>query len=393
MKKLLAIFLIFVLVCATMVACDELPALGGGGEGGTENGGGNTENGGGNTENGGGNTENGGGNTENGGGNTTPTVPDPDNMQNPLPEVGTGVRVTVTEQEWAAMIAGEYADNYTQYTTVENSSVTGNGIRYLATTAEGKVLFLDMVNENGVAHGKGAFPVEGGIAFCEYDPTTDKWTGRLDAAYSLAHPVKGMPFALSEFTFDEASGSYYMEMEGAEGILTAEQIAAGLGRLVLKFADGKCVYMAMPMSGMDEASGGNKYVFTGTRVAQFGNYGTTEVPIPAADKIEVVGDGTSNVHPDFGGGGGIVEDEEHPESDMGGNKPGYEAGGNNGGKEEEEVPPENLEKLFVDVTSKTFHREGCSHLADGKYYRPMTGTVDKFVASGMNPCPDCIEEE
>ena len=128
MKKLLAIFLIFVLVCATMVACDELPALGGGGEGGTENGGGNTENGGGNTENGGGNTENGGGNTENGGGNTengggntengggntTPTVPDPDNMQNPLPEVGAGVRVTVTEQEWAAMIAGEYADNYTQ---------------------------------------------------------------------------------------------------------------------------------------------------------------------------------------------------------------------------------------------------------------------------------------
>ena len=128
-------------------------------------------------------------------------------------------------------------------------------------------------------------------------------------------------------------------------------------------------------------------------MVRFGNYGTTVVPIPEG-KIEVLGDGTSNVHPDFGGNGGIVEDEEHPESDMSGSEPGYVAGGgNNGGEEEEEVLPEDLEKLFVDVTSKTFHREGCSHLADGKYYRPMTGTVDKFVESGMNPCPDCIEEE
>ena len=150
----------------------------------------------------------------------------------------------------------------TNYTYTETR--TYNGKTQVITMLINGDEFLETLSEDGAASRKllGILK-DGTIKNYEYNETTGKWetshTGK-----TINFPLDGFPMALSDFTFDEGSGMYQLNMPGNG--MTA----------VIKFGfkDGQLVYLGQ-VAGADE-----DHVF-------FSDYGTTVIPVPSdADIVE-----------------------------------------------------------------------------------------------------------
>ena len=93
-----------------------------------------------------------------------------------------------------------------------------------------------------------------------YNEETGKWETS-NTGISTTFPLASIPFALSDFTFDEATGTYRMV------------VAADLtGEIVLKFLDGNLVYVGQIADTYEDH-------------AYFFDYGTTVIPMPDASDI------------------------------------------------------------------------------------------------------------
>lgn len=193
----------------------------------------------------------------------------------------------ISEEIWAAAIAGEFTNySYIQtYSSAENSVTVihfyRNGDEWIKTT-----------ENNGVTEKLRGFLIDGKIEYCYFDYEQNKWAYKNNYSYSFNYPLTGMPYSLSEFDFDEESGTYSYAIPGTEDQFTDEQITQGLNRLCLRFKDGYCVYMQMPYSIENETV----HLLT----VEFSNYNTTELDIPAAENIVGQPGNTSSANGNFG---------------------------------------------------------------------------------------------
>ena len=233
MKRFLSLLLILCLCLGMLAACDEPssgpsgipPTEGDGGEGGGTSttppaGDGGAEGGttttpdsgnGGSTNPGGGNGSGPSG-TLPGGGESGGTLPGGGNNGNGTnnagdiiqPPAGEG-RTTVTEMEFEA--AKDTPKNYTQVLELKTAGGIAYGaqVRYVA-TQNGKTTFYEWGEANGSTSGKCAFFRNGTYWGGDYDQESGKWTVYAGGSYSLALPFSGMPYAFSDFTYDEANG-------------------------------------------------------------------------------------------------------------------------------------------------------------------------------------------
>ncbi len=171
----------------------------------------------------------------------------------------------ITEREWEKIVMAKY-DNYSYKWTVTQGGVTRvsygcvDGRRWIERVFEGDVEI----------ERRGEFSVGDSLLYHSYDFTDNMWVQE-NVGRTFNHPLNGVPFAFSDFTFDEATGTYTYRVP-TDKTYTDEQIAAGAGTVALRFIDGECVYLATVDT--DEAGNLNRMSF------EFWSYGTTQVLTP-----------------------------------------------------------------------------------------------------------------
>ena len=296
----------------------------------------------------------------------------------PLPDLDPDARTTVTEEEFAAAAEGNF-ENYSMWAEMIYSNgekFDGYAVDYV-TYEDGKLVFYSEEMTEGKKSGHCAFFYDGKYWCGSYDAESGKWNVSSHSGYSIPYPAAGMPFALSDFTYNESTGEYRMLMEGVDQMMTPEQIAAGFGDLMLRFEDGKLVKMGRPMK-IDETKGVQYYVLT------LGNYGTTKVPTPPMEDV-VFNDNNGSISPDYNGGN-TNEDLPPPSSDKNEESNNNNNNNNNNNDEDKDAPATDNKAVtvWVSIEGREYHKDsGCS----GGELETMT--LKEAEYEGYRPCKLC----